>query len=235
MTETENPVILIDEIDKIGKGSEGDPCAALLEMLDPEQNSSFMDYYLDVPVDLSKVLFICTANITDEIPEPLQDRMEIIHIDGYLDEEKLVIAQKYIVPQVSEMTHLSIDDGEISITNEALVKLIELYCQESGVRNLRKHIEKIFRKAAYIKVSEKRKNCIKIDEFNLSDFVGRPVYNNETMYTSTPPPGVAIGLAWTSDGGAIIYVETIKEKEMSAKEEGGPHEHGKIDYTGRYG
>ena len=225
-TETENPVILIDEIDKMGKGMEGDPSAALLEMLDPEQNNAFMDHYLDVPVDLSKVLFICTANITDEIPEPLQDRMEIINIDGYLEEEKLVIAQKYILPQVSQMTCLSIDNNEISVTKEALMMLIELYCRESGVRNLRKHIEKIFRKAAFIKVSEKREACIRIDEFNLSDFVGKPLYSNETMYTTTPPPGVAIGLAWTSDGGTLIYIETIKEKDLSAREEG------KLDCTG---
>merc|ERR1719367_2285235 len=127
-TKKENPLILIDEIDKMGRGWQGDPTAALLEMLDPEQNNSFMDHYLDVPVDLSKVLFICTANTIETIPEPLRDRMEIIDISGYVAEEKLVIAQQYLLPQVSDITGLKLDDS-IVVQDEALNKLIKSYCR----------------------------------------------------------------------------------------------------------
>merc|ERR1719367_56019 len=190
-TKKENPLILIDEIDKMGRGWQGDPTAALLEMLDPEQNNSFMDHYLDVPVDLSKVLFICTANTIETIPEPLRDRMEIIDISGYVAEEKLVIAQQYLLPQVSDITGLKLDDS-IVVQDEALNKLIKSYCRESGVRNLRKHIEKIFRKAAFINVS-KGKNGILVSESNLQDFVGKPVFSQDKMYDSTPP-GVCMGL-----------------------------------------
>ena len=126
---------------------QGDPSAALLEMLDPEQNSSFMDHYLDVPVDLSKVLFLCTANVLDTIPDPLRDRMEIINISGYVAEEKLAIASKYLIPQIEEVTGLT--SAEVTMTQAALNTLNRSYCRESGVRNLRKHIEKIYRKVAY--------------------------------------------------------------------------------------
>ena len=126
---------------------QGDPSAALLEMLDPEQNSSFMDHYLDVPVDLSKVLFLCTANVLDTIPDPLRDRMEIINISGYVAEEKLAIASKYLIPQIEEVTGLT--SAEVTMTQAALNSLNRSYCRESGVRNLRKHIEKIYRKVAY--------------------------------------------------------------------------------------
>ena len=186
-TKTENPLILIDEIDKMGRGWQGDPTAALLEMLDPEQNSTFLDHYLDVPVDLSKVLFICTANTTETIPEPLRDRMEIIDVSGYVAEEKLMIAQKYLIPQVSEMTGLSVEKGDIGISEDGLNKLIRSYCRESGVRNLRKHIEKIFRKAAYINVSEKKDSGINVDESNLHDFVGKPIYVKDKLYDIAPP------------------------------------------------
>lgn len=187
-TKTENPLILIDEIDKMGKGWQGDPTAALLEMLDPEQNGTFLDHYLDVPIDLSKVLFICTANTIETIPEPLRDRMEIIDVSGYVAEEKLMIAQKYLVPQVSELTGLSVQKGDIEITEAGLNKLIRSYCRESGVRNLRKQIEKIFRKAAYINVSEKKDSGIKVSENNLEEFVGKAVYIKDKLYEN-PPPG----------------------------------------------
>ena len=179
-TKTENPLILIDEIDKMGRGWQGDPTAALLEMLDPEQNGTFLDHYLDVPIDLSKTLFLCTANTLDTIPEPLRDRMEIIDISGYVAEEKLVIAQQYLLPQVSEITGLKLDEG-ILVKDDALNKLIKSYCRESGVRNLRKHIEKIFRKAAFINVSE-GKTGIEINQKNLSDFVGKPVFSQGMYY-----------------------------------------------------
>ena len=143
-TKTENPLILIDEIDKMGKGWQGDPTAALLEMLDPEQNGAFLDHYLDVPVDLSKVLFICTANTIETIPEPLRDRMEIIDVSGYVAEEKLMIAQKYLVPQVSELTGLSVEKGDIEITEAGLNKLIRSYCREDN-------LEKFVGKPIYVK------------------------------------------------------------------------------------
>ena len=226
-TKTENPLILIDEIDKMGRGWQGDPTAALLEMLDPEQNNTFLDHYLDVPVDLSKVLFLCTANTLETIPEPLRDRMEIIDISGYVAEEKLKIAQQYLLPQVSELTGLKLDDG-IIIQEEALNKLIKSYCRESGVRNLRKHIEKIFRKAAFINVSEGQSG-ISVNEDNLTDYVGKPVWSHDKMYDSTPA-GVCMGLAWTSMGGSTLYIETVKQRSHQSKEDDGS-----IQVTGNLG
>ncbi|BEI86253.1 hypothetical protein CcaverHIS002_0605400 [Cutaneotrichosporon cavernicola] len=143
----ENPLILIDEIDKLGRGHNGDPASALLEMLDPEQNSSFLDHYMDVPVDLSRVLFVCTANVLDTIPAPLLDRMEVIEVNGYVQAEKVNIADKYLSPQAKEANGLK--DVDIDVTPEAIETLIRWYCRESGVRNLKKHIDKIYRKAAF--------------------------------------------------------------------------------------
>ncbi|KAJ2629536.1 ATP-dependent Lon protease pim1 [Coemansia sp. RSA 1290] len=144
--QTENPLLLIDEIDKLGRGHQGDPASALLELLDPEQNNAFLDHYMDVPVDLSRVLFVCTANVTDTIPGPLLDRMEIIRLSGYLSDEKLAIAQKYLAPQAKEAAGLQ--GAHVQLSDEAVDALVRSYCRESGVRNLKKHIEKIFRKAA---------------------------------------------------------------------------------------
>lgn len=143
---TENPLVLIDEIDKIGRGINGDPGSALLEMLDPEQNTNFLDHYLDVPVDLSRVLFVCTANVLDTISAPLLDRMEVLELSGYVTEEKLVIADKYLGPQAKEAAGLK--DADITVDRAAIDTLIKYYCRESGVRNLKKHIDKIYRKAA---------------------------------------------------------------------------------------
>ena len=227
-TKTENPLILIDEIDKMGRGWQGDPTAALLEMLDPEQNSTFMDHYLDVPVDLSKVLFICTANQIDTIPEPLRDRMEMIDISGYVAEEKVVIANKYLIPQVLDITGLK--EENIELSDDALNILIKSYCRESGVRNLRKQIEKIYRKAAFINVSEGKKT-IQVTENNLQDFVGKPVYLQDKMYASTPS-GVCMGLAWTSHGGSTLYIETVQQKVRDAGKDNGS---GRIEYTGNLG
>uniref|UniRef100_A0A671UWM3 endopeptidase La n=1 Tax=Sparus aurata TaxID=8175 RepID=A0A671UWM3_SPAAU len=140
-TKTENPLVLIDEVDKIGRGYQGDPSSALLELLDPEQNANFLDHYLDVPVDLSKVLFICTANVTDTIPEPLRDRMEMINVSGYVAQEKLAIAERYLVPQLRSLCGLT--EEKASISSDALSLLIRQYCRESGVRNLQKQVEKV--------------------------------------------------------------------------------------------
>lgn len=144
--QTENPLILIDEIDKLGRGHQGDPASALLELLDPEQNNSFLDQYLDVPVDLSKVLFVCTANMTDTIPRPLLDRMETIQLSGYVADEKMAIAERYLSPAAKELAGLK--DVDVNLNTEAIEELIKSYCRESGVRNLKKQIEKVYRKSA---------------------------------------------------------------------------------------
>ncbi|PHH72722.1 hypothetical protein CDD82_5833 [Ophiocordyceps australis] len=144
--QTENPLILIDEIDKLGRGWQGDPASALLELLDPEQNSSFLDHYMDVPVDLSKVLFVCTANMTDTIPRPLLDRMELITLSGYVADEKRAIAQRYLAPAAKESAGLGKSD--VTLNDDGIDELIKSYCRESGVRSLKKHIEKVYRKAA---------------------------------------------------------------------------------------
>lgn len=150
--QTENPLILIDEIDKIGRGYQGDPSSALLELLDPEQNSSFLDHYMDVPVDLSKVLFVCTANMTDTIPRPLLDRMEVIRLSGYVADEKMAIAEKYLSPAAKELAGLT--EADVQLSDEAIKELIQSYCRESGVRNLKKQIEKVYRKSALKIVQE---------------------------------------------------------------------------------
>jgi ATP-dependent Lon protease len=144
--QTENPLILIDEIDKLGRGHQGDPASALLELLDPEQNNSFLDQYLDVPVDLSKVLFVCTANMTDTIPRPLLDRMETIELSGYVADEKMAIAERYLSPAAKELAGLK--EVDVNLNKEAIEELIKSYCRESGVRNLKKQIEKVYRKSA---------------------------------------------------------------------------------------
>ena len=144
--QTENPLILIDEIDKVGRGHQGDPASALLELLDPEQNNSFLDHYLDVPVDLSKVLFVCTANMTDTIPRPLLDRMELIELSGYVADEKMAIAERYLGPAAKDLAGLK--DVDVNLSQEAIEELIKSYCRESGVRNLKKQIEKVYRKSA---------------------------------------------------------------------------------------
>ncbi|GAM88221.1 hypothetical protein ANO11243_062520 [Dothideomycetidae sp. 11243] len=144
--QTENPLVLIDEVDKIGRGHQGDPSSALLELLDPEQNSSFLDHYMDVPVDLSKVLFVCTANMTDTIPRPLLDRMEMIELSGYVADEKMAIAERYLAPAAKELSGLK--DVDVNLEKEAISELINKYCRESGVRNLKKQIEKVYRKSA---------------------------------------------------------------------------------------
>ncbi|TPX31721.1 hypothetical protein SmJEL517_g04996 [Synchytrium microbalum] len=144
--QTENPLIMIDEIDKLGRGHQGDPASALLELLDPEQNNSFLDHYMDIPIDLSKTLFVCTANMLETIPAPLLDRMEVITLSGYVAEEKVAIASKYLAP--AARTAAGLDSWNVTLANEAIETLIRQYCREAGVRNLKKHIEKVYRKAA---------------------------------------------------------------------------------------
>nr|CAD7394125.1 unnamed protein product [Timema cristinae] len=224
-TKTENPLVLIDEVDKIGKGYQGDPSSALLEMLDPEQNANFLDHYLDVAVDLSKVLFICTANIIDTIPEPLRDRMEMIDMSGYVAEEKLAIARQYLVPQAMKDSGLKSDHVEIH--DEALNTLIKSYCRESGVRNLQKHIEKVVRKVAY-KVVKQEATKVDVMPTNLQDFVGKPVFTHDRMYDRTPA-GVVMGLAWTAMGGSTLFIETTTRRPLEENSEGS------LEITGHLG
>ncbi|KAG0437321.1 hypothetical protein HPB47_017495 [Ixodes persulcatus] len=193
-TKTENPLVLIDEVDKIGRGYQGDPSSALLEVLDPEQNANFLDHYLDVNVDLSKVLFICTANVTDTIPEPLKDRLEMIEVSGYVAEEKMAIAERYLIPQARKTSGVA--ESQLVIQPESLQHLIKYYCRESGVRNLQKHIEKILRKAAFRIVSKEAEE-VEVRPDNLNDFVGKQLFTHDRMYDVTPP-GVVMGLAWTA-------------------------------------
>uniref|UniRef100_A0A8C4ZBX1 Lon protease homolog, mitochondrial n=1 Tax=Gadus morhua TaxID=8049 RepID=A0A8C4ZBX1_GADMO len=227
-TKTENPLVLIDEVDKMGRGYQGDPSSALLELLDPEQNANFLDHYLDVPVDLSKVLFICTANILDTIPEPLRDRMEMINVSGYVAEEKLAIAERYLVPQLRALTGLTQESGAIS--PEALSLLIKQYCRESGVRNLQKQVEKVFRKVAFQIVSGKD-HAVTITPDNLHDYVGKPLFTVDRMYDVTPP-GVVMGLAWTAMGGSTLFIETsLRRPREPVLKEG----EGSLELTGQLG
>lgn len=205
-TKIENPLVLIDEVDKIGKGYQGDPSSALLELLDPEQNANFLDHYLDVPVDLSRVLFICTANVIDTIPEPLRDRMELIEMSGYVAEEKIAIARQYLIPQA--MKDCGLTDKHINISEDALNMLIRSYCRESGVRNLQKHIEKVIRKVAF-RVVKKEGEHFPVNADNLTTFLGKQIFSSDRMYATTPV-GVVMGLAWTAMGGSSLYIETSR-------------------------
>jgi ATP-dependent Lon protease len=184
-----------------------------LELLDPEQNSSFLDHYMDVPIDLSQVLFVCTANTLDTIPGPLLDRMEIITLSGYVAEEKVNIALKYLAPQSIESCGLK--DYGVELGKDAIEGLIKNYCRENGVRNLKKHIDKIYRKVAFKVVQEGRKDMIKISSENLKEFVGSPVYTADRMYDTTPA-GVVMGLAWTQMGGASLFIESVVDRAVTS-------------------
>ncbi|VDD77968.1 unnamed protein product [Mesocestoides corti] len=203
------------QIDKLGRGWQGDPASALLELLDPEQNANFLDHYLDVTVDLSKVLFICTANQLDTIPEPLRDRMEMIEVSGYVAEEKMAIAQRYLLPQAASESGLTLE--HVTITDGALRRLIRQYCRESGVRNLQKHIEKILRKAAYKLVNAEAEAPLHVDENNVVAYVGQPVWTTDRLYPSDTPPGVVMGLAWTAMGGSVLFVECINKEPFASE------------------
>ncbi|KAJ4900645.1 Lon protease-like protein 1 [Raphanus sativus] len=265
---TANPLVLIDEIDKLGKGHAGDPASALLELLDPEQNANFLDHYLDVTIDLSKVLFVCTANVIDTIPNPLLDRMEVISIAGYITDEKVHIARDYL--EKNARADCGIKPEQVDVSDAALLSLIENYCREAGVRNLQKQIEKIYRKIALKLVREgavpeepavatdveeaeivakldvespEKENHVSaakeeaqtkqiavekvmIDESNLADYVGKPVFHAEKIYEPTPV-GVVMGLAWTSMGGSTLYIETTVVEEGEGK--------GGLNITGQLG
>mmetsp|Transcript_84281 Transcript_84281/g.238857 ORF Transcript_84281/g.238857 Transcript_84281/m.238857 type:complete len:995 (-) Transcript_84281:68-3052(-) len=207
ITQSSNPVVLIDEIDKLGRDYRGDPSSALLEILDPEQNSTFRDHYLDVPVDLSRVLFVCTANVTDTIPGPLLDRMEVIRIAGYVFEEKVAIANQFLIPQTEEQSGIGAD--RLELQTEALHKMITDYAREAGVRQLRKLLEKVTRKVALSVVRKpddnESKKAITVD--NLTEYIGQPLHMSDRLFASNLPAGVVMGLAWTSMGGASLFIE----------------------------
>ena len=214
-----NPVIMIDEVDKIGASYHGDPASALLEVLDPEQNKDFLDHYLDVRVDLSNVLFILTANVLDSIPDPLLDRMEVLRLSGYILEEKLQIATKYLVPRARKEMGLSAQN--VSFQPEALKHMINNYAREAGVRTLNENIKKVLRKIALKIVQNQEKNASKKSRFtitpkNLQDYLGKPVFSSDRFYEKTPV-GVATGLAWTSLGGATLYIESVQVPSASGK------------------
>lgn len=225
MVKTSNPVVLIDEIDKLSKGYSGDPASALLEVLDPEQNKNFLDHYLDVPYDLSKVLFICTANSLDTIPKPLLDRMEILRISGYVLEEKMKIASRYLVPEAIKESGLKSEQVEIG--DEVLGSLARSYCREAGVRNLKQHVDKIARKIAY-KVAKGEAENVIVTPSNLEEFVGKPVFSTDRFYDELPV-GVVTGLAWTAMGGATLYIETVA---LPLKGDGSK---GRLQTTGQMG
>jgi Lon-like ATP-dependent protease len=314
-TESLNPLILIDEIDKVTHGgSQGDPSAALLELLDPEQNNEFLDQYLDIPVDLSKVLFVCTANTLDTIPRPLLDRMEIIELPGYVAEEKVKIAENYLVPLAKKSSGL--EDANVTLSTDGVENIVKHYAKENGVRRLKQLIEKVFRKAAFKVVTQvatleakvdaekakeeeketsketsteapvKEEESPKIEEevkeveekssksedeiipnlehnkpletketvveedvdvkkfkipadfelqitsANLKDFVGPPIYTTDRLYEVTPP-GVIMGLAWTSLGGTSMYVEATAEESFGG--ENSQSNGGKLAITGQLG
>jgi ATP-dependent Lon protease len=215
---TSNPVIMLDEIDKIGTSFRGDPASALLEVLDPEQNDSFLDHYLDLPYDLSNVLFITTANQLDTIPGPLLDRMEVIRLAGYVTSEKVQIAKRYLLPK--QLKEHGFDEDEIDITEDALALIAEKYAREAGVRNLEKQIRKIIRKAT-LKLAEEEEVDFTITKDEVEEYLGKPVFKPERLYNESVP-GVALGLAYTSLGGATLYVEAngIRGKNGSFKQTG---------------
>lgn len=228
--QTMNPVIMLDEVDKMGSSYQGDPASALLEVLDPEQNVEFLDHYLDVRCNLSDILFIVTANVLDTIPEPLKDRMDIMRLSGYIIQEKIEIAKKYLIPR--NRKSMGLKAKEIDFSTEGLRSIINGYAREAGVRTLENQIKKILRKIAvkivreqdeFEKAAEAKKgrkgkktkeleapiHSHRITQNNLIEYLGKPLFTSDRFYERTPV-GVCMGLAWTSLGGATLYIEAIK-------------------------
>jgi len=205
-SEANNPIFMLDEIDKVGQDFRGDPASALLEVLDPEQNNTFSDHYLDVPFDLSRVLFITTANYLDPIPAVLRDRMEVIELPGYTDLEKIAIAKKFLIPR--ELENHGLKAEQLEIKEEALKKIVRDYTREAGLRNLDRYLATLCRKAAKKVASEEEKKITVTGE-NLSDFLGAARYYPE-LSTRSSQVGVVPGLAWTPSGGEILFIEATK-------------------------
>ena len=203
-----NPVFMLDEIDKLGADFRGDPSSALLEVLDPEQNHSFSDHYLEVDFDLSNVMFISTANYQDAIPPALRDRMEILDFSGYIEDEKVQIAKRHIIPKQVEENGLSKED--VSFDSNSIKELIRSYTREAGVRNLEREIANVLRKVAR-KIVESKTKKIKITKSAVSHYLGAPRFHSE-LAERTTKPGVVTGLAWTAAGGDILFVESTRMK-----------------------
>ncbi|HVS88212.1 MAG TPA: endopeptidase La [Candidatus Acidoferrum sp.] len=207
--ETNDPVFMLDEVDKLGRDFRGDPSSALMEVLDPEQNVAFRDHYLDVPFDLSKVLFIATANWMDPIPEPLRDRMEVIELPGYTGEEKLHIAHKYLIPKQAAEHGLKVGE-QLEFTDEALGAIIHSYTREAGVRNLEREIATITRKQAR-RIAEGEAEKMVVTPETVREFLGVPKFRTEKeVEERVRKPGVAIGLVWTPVGGDIVFIEASR-------------------------
>jgi ATP-dependent Lon protease len=217
---TNNPVFMLDEVDKLGADFRGDPSAALLEVLDPEQNATFRDNYLAVPFDLSRVVFIATANMLDTIPGPLRDRMEIISLAGYTVDEKMEIARRYLVRRQFEAN--GVQPGQVTLSDVALRDIVELYTREAGVRGLERQIGKVLRNAA-VRIAEGDSAAIAVSPGDLAPILGAPIFENEVALRASVP-GVATGLAWTPVGGDILFIEATANPG-----------HGKLILTGQLG
>lgn len=206
--ESRNPVFMMDEIDKLSQSFQGDPASALLEVLDPEQNSEFRDHYLEVAYDLSQVMFITTANWLDTIPGPLRDRMEIIHLSGYTEGEKIAIANGYLIPR--QIRENSLRTEEIIFKDDALKEIIRSYTREAGVRSLEREIGAVCRKVV-TQIAEGKTEQVEVDAEMVREFLGRPKYfGTEELIARTAMPGVAAGLAWTPTGGDILFIEATQ-------------------------
>ena len=205
--ESKNPVFILDEIDKLGSDFRGDPSSALLEVLDPEQNNTFRDHYLDVPFDLSEVLFITTANVLDPVPPALRDRMEVLEIAGYTEEEKLKIATDHLVDK--QVKNHGLTAEYIQFTPDALRQVIRGYTREAGVRNLEREIGALCRKVARRR-AEGNETPIEITPDVVVEMLGAPRFLDEEMEERTKDPGVAIGLAWTPAGGEVLFIEASR-------------------------
>jgi len=206
--ESKNPVFILDEVDKIGADFRGDPASALLEVLDPEQNNTFKDHYIDLPFDLSEVLFITTANILDTVPPALRDRMEVIRLAGYTEEEKLHIARRHLIPK--QLDNHGLTAEHVAFGDDALVKLIREYTREAGLRNLEREIASIIRKVARRK-AEGAEETVALTPEKVEEFLGAPYFlADEEMNERAQVPGVAVGLSWTAAGGEVLYVEATQ-------------------------
>ncbi|MDX9800972.1 MAG: endopeptidase La [Spirochaetia bacterium] len=206
IVKTKNPVFMIDEIDKLGVSYQGDPSSALLEVLDPEQNISFRDHYLDLPFDISNVLFITTANTLDTIPPPLRDRMEVIRLAGYIKEEKIAIARKYLIPK--SLAASGLKKMQVKYDSAALTVIADQYAREAGVRNYEKSLDKIHRKIAKQIILDDLKPPVKITAESIEKYLGKPSFRPEEI-KKIIKPGMAIGLAWTNFGGDTLMIESV--------------------------
>jgi ATP-dependent Lon protease len=205
---TRNPVFMLDEVDKLGYDFRGDPASALLEVLDPEQNSEFRDHYVEVAFDLSQVMFITTANALDPIPGPLRDRMEIIHLSSYTEGDKLSIAKGYLIPR--QLRENGLRKNEVKFGNDAIRTLIRSYTREAGVRNLEREIGSVCRKVV-TKIAEGTKDVLKVTPALIREYLGPPkYYRMEEIASRTALPGVVTGLSWTPTGGDVLFIEATR-------------------------